>query len=500
MEARLDVFRWREIAAALVRRRRLVARVFAVGALTAAAIALLRPPAYNATAKLAIVSERARLVLSPDPKDGSAVEQPTDQDLNAEVALLRSPALIRSVLEKDGAGGDDSSGGLRESLGRAVSLPARLPQEIYRAVHGIDAPSELDGRVEDVASRLSIEGLPRSNLIEISFQDADAPRAAAFINALAAEHVARRAELNQRFRTRSFFETQRELLADKQRQAQQELNAFYDREKIDPTPERRAALRERLTKLELALADAQRELAESRARSTFLDSEVKAQPATVPALSSDSATDPSQIVRARLMELQLQRTALLAQFAPTSGKIADIDRQIEVAKHMLDDAHGGIAGKSANHTRQVLQLDLAQSQAKLAGIEARIAELQSQLDESRPLLKHLDEVAPQAQLLIDEARAAEESLATYRKKEEEARFSDALDASRIVNVALVEPAEVPRAPRAETSALIALFGALLSLLAGLAAGLIRDRLDGSVKSEAEAAQVTGLPILASVRS
>jgi len=96
--------------------------------------------------------------------------------------------------------------------------------------------------------------------------------------------------------------------------------------------------------------------------------------------------------------------------------------------------------------------------------------------------------------------AAKEAYATYAKKEEEARFTTALDESSIVNLAIAERAQPPVTPEKTKSMLIFAVGSMMSLLAGVGLAFIRDRLDPAVKSAAEAHGVTGLPILAEVSS
>src|SRR5262249_34522347 len=147
-------------------------------------------------------------------------------------------------------------------------------------------------------------------------------------------------------------------------------------------------------------------------------------------------------------------------------------------------------------TQQFLQLNLAQTQAQMAAVKARVEDLRAQIGTQRSTLEHLDAVASEQERLQQDVGGAREALQTYRKKEEEARFSNALDESRIVNVAVVEPARVPTAPEPSKSLMILTLGTLMSVLAALGLGFIRDRLDPTVKTSEEARAITGLPALA----
>jgi uncharacterized protein involved in exopolysaccharide biosynthesis len=190
----------------------------------------------------------------------------------------------------------------------------------------------------------------------------------------------------------------------------------------------------------------------------------------------------------------------LSKFAPTSMKIQDLDRQIEEARHLLaaEKESGGTDVEVANPAHQRLELLLAQAQAQMAALRARAEALRTQIVADAGKLEHLDQIASEQERLDREVVGAKESLQNYTKKLEEARFSDALDESRIVNVSIVEPAAPPLAPLPSKRGTVFGMGVAMSLFAGIGLAFARDRLDPAVKGGAEAQQVTGLPILAEI--
>ena len=152
-----------------------------------------------------------------------------------------------------------------------------------------------------------------------------------------------------------------------------------------------------------------------------------------------------------------------------------------------------------NPAFQNLEVDLAHTKAQIAAVGARVEALRAQVAQHRATVAHLDEVSSEQERLEQDLASAKESFLTYSKKEEEARFSSALDESSFVDIAVVEPAEVPTSPEKSKRMLTLAVGTAMSLLAALALAFLRDRLDPAVKSAAEAKSVTGLPILAEVR-
>jgi tyrosine-protein kinase Etk/Wzc len=135
----------------------------------------------------------------------------------------------------------------------------------------------------------------------------------------------------------------------------------------------------------------------------------------------------------------------------------------------------------------------------MAAVGARVEALRTQVAEYKTQVGHLDEISSEQERLESAVASAKEAAGTYSKKEEEARFTTALDESNLVDIAIAEKAEVPTVPEKSKQSIMLILGALMSLVVGVGLAFVRDRLDPAVKSAAEAKSVTGLPILAEVR-
>jgi len=492
---------WREMVAVLHRRRKLILQVFAGGFVTVAIGAWLQAPSYRATATLMVTSDRARVAVSPDADTPAIVNRVTDEDLISEATLLRSEALIREVLEPyQHDGTEEERPGLFSRVASLVTLPLHLPGMLYRTMHDIPWPTSLDWQVQAVAEHLSVAPVSKSNLIQVSYEAANAQWAASFVNELVVRHIERHTRLNQQSEAQRFYESQRQLLGGKFRAAEDALQAFYAREGPESTPEHAAGLRARLGELDTTLASSQTELAEGTARIAFLTSEMHGSPKSI-ATQSRLAQNPSaQVVKSRVLELGLQRSQLLATYAPTSVKVQDLDRQIADAKRLLNTQKEDVTDttSAANPAYQALEVDLAQTRAQMAAVQARVEALKSQIGDAHATMAHLDEKAAEQERLQQEVTASKEAYATYSKKVEEARFSSALDESSIVDIAVAEPATVPIRPEKSKKMVVLALGTIMSLMAGVGLAFVRDRLDPAVKSAAEAHGVTGLPILAEV--
>jgi uncharacterized protein involved in exopolysaccharide biosynthesis len=375
-----------------------------------------------------------------------------------------------------------------------------LPAILYRAAHGIPPATPLDQWVEGTYAELGVTPVKQSNLIEASIENRDPKWAARLTNELLAKYIERRSRLSQQSEAQRFYETQRHVLSDKTRTAEAALQDFYTRNGMDfMSPEQRTALRARLAELQLALSNSDTELQEGNARVQFLTNDIKNHPRSIPA--GPQGAPNQQLVKPRILELELERSSLLSRYAPTSVKIHDIDRQIAEAKRLMNQEKELMAETgAANPTFQALDVELAQTRAQMAAVQGRAEALRNQIADYRTRVAHLDEIGTEQERLEQDVANAKEAFATYSKKEEEARFASALDNSSIVNITVVEPAEVPTSPEKSKKMMVIALGAVMSLMAGLALAFTRDRMDPAVKSAAEAQGVTGLPILAEVRS
>lgn len=494
---------WQDAVAVLVRRRKLILGIFASGVATAALIGYLQGPRYRATATLMVTSHRARVAISPEANLRPSVEPVTEQDLNSQVELLKSTTLVREVLE---AYRNRIEHGEQEGWSQQIKpilhYLLHLPGLVYRTIHGLPQRSPFDDYVETTAELVSVTPIAKSTLMEVSYSASTPAWTAEFVNKLIARHVQRQAQISQQSQTLHFLESQEQILAEKLQRAQETLRVFYQREGIDSIPEQREKVGAQLVQVESNLTDAEGGLAEASAKVAFLTKEVPTHPKSLVTDPRLSQTDPVQMIKTRLVQLELERGELLSKFAPTSIRVQEVDKQIADVQRVF--AQEQKASKSILSglapTRQTLELDLAQAKAEAAGVTARIEALRARARAWRAQLGHLDQIASEQDRLEQAVTAAKQSLSTYLMKEEEARFSHALDESNLVNVAIAEPAEVPVTPELSTRRLAVLLGAIMSLLAGIGIAVVRDRIDPTIKGMAEAQSATGLPILANIPS
>jgi uncharacterized protein involved in exopolysaccharide biosynthesis len=452
-------------------------------------------PEYEAQAKLQLVSNRADVRVSPE--QGAAQVDKIDETLvNSEVSWFQSPGVLREVLEPWRSKVEARRpSGWRAAVASLVHLPLDLPTRVYRWAHGTAEPSAFDRWVAHVRKRLVVSAVRQSNVIEMSLRDGNPEFTAQVLKELIAYRMKQQTNLRQQNEAVAFYDEQIRLLGDRIHQSEEALRAFYASEGIAGGPEERKAVRDRLTEIRTNRTRTRTDLAEARVQVEFLEKALKAVPRRV-GLPSAGATS----MQTRLLELMLERTKLLATYAPTSVKILDLDQQIADTKRLLQEQSRLIADMTStvNPTYADVEKRLIETHAQLAALEARSATLAEQEREYREEMERAVSGTSRLEQLETDLERAGDAHRVYVAKREDARFASALDASQILNIAVIQPARVPTMPIPGHATMSIVLGALAGLMLGATLAFVRDRIDPTVKSVAEVSRLTGMPILGEV--
>lgn len=488
---------WREIVGSTVRHLRMVLSLVVAGAVVMGVSAFLQSPVYEARSALRLVANRADVKVSPEDRSPAQVERIDDNLVNTEVSWLRSEGVLREVLAPWRAKFEANQPPRPSRIvSRLVQLPFELPGMVYRRLHGAPEPSAFEAWVQRVRNRLVVSSERLSTMISMSFTDSTPEFAAEVLNSLIAYRMKGQTQLSRQDEALGFFEEQSQLLAERVRHAEEALRAFYEREGIVGGPEERQKLRDRLAEIHTLLAQSDTELAETRVRVDFLQKAMRRLPRRVEVPGTGAS------MQSRVVELMLERSKLLASYAPTSVKVADLDHQIAEAKRLLREEGKFIAEASAatNPTYAEVEKDLIQRQAQQVALEARIAALSEQEREYREQIRKSVGITSTLEQLETDLERAKVAHRTYIEKREAARFSIALDASQILNITVTEPATVPTTPVPVRTGADALLGAIAGLVAGIGLAYVRDLIDPTVKSVTEVSRLTGMRVLGEVSS
>jgi uncharacterized protein involved in exopolysaccharide biosynthesis len=130
-------------------------------------------------------------------------------------------------------------------------------------------------------------------------------------------------------------------------------------------------------------------------------------------------------------------------------------------------------------------------------LEAQAVATERNTREYQALTHDLENKEITAQDLQRDIKAAEGNYLLYLQKREEARISDALDKSHILNATIVEPPTAPVLPK-HSPFLLALIGFVASVIVSLGLAFTLDYVDSSFRTPREVEAILNIPVLAAV--
>lgn len=467
----------RDLVAPIFRHKRagmLVA--LAVFAMTAGVV-LTRPKQYEAEMKILVKRERVEPVVSADPDVRSPARMDVTEDqLNSEVELLKSRELLEQVAVAAGLHIDAPGSGVsRNTLARAV---------------------------QRLQSNLKISPIRRTTFIRVTYRAFDPAIAARVLTELARLYPEKHVALHRPPRAYEFFTAQAEQFRAELDDAERRLKEFGRQQHVVSADVERQNTLQRLADFEAALEQAHGSIADATRRITELESEAASTPArqTTQIRTSENRELIGQL-KPRILDLEVKHADMLRKFAPSYPPALEVEHELNQARDALaraEEAPFTEETTDQNPTHQWLQSELARVKTERAAVLARAEALTNSVGIYRERARQLDEQAAIQQNLTRTMKAAEENYLLYRRKQEEARISDALDRTRIVNVAVAEAPTVPSTPANIAPTWLLMLGAFLAVVLGTFTTYLLDYLSPYFRTPDEVESTLEIPVLATI--
>jgi uncharacterized protein involved in exopolysaccharide biosynthesis len=470
----------RDVAAVFFRQKRLLAISFAVIA-TAGVLYSALFPSYKAEMKVLLRRGRIDPAVSPAPTQSPAFQRDdiAEEELNSEVELLRDEDLLRQVV-----------------------LDTGLARKTWFSALTLQNPEEwTEKAVRRLADKLQVQPVRKSRLITVSYNSSDATQSAAVLRSLARAYLAKHAANVRPSGQQIFFEQQVNASRLVLEEAQNDLIAFTRKQGVVSAGLERDLLLQKLSDAvagELGLESA---IAQAGARLRVLDGNLHDLPQRrVVEIKNADNPQLEEKLKSKLLELQLQRTALITKFQPTYRLVQEVDEQIVLAKSAIDTEE--LKPLRDETTQDDPDFDWAHSErlkteVELRGLAQKREVAREQISVYRNAAQKLEANAVAQQDVEQQVKAAEEKYLLYSNKREEARIGDALDQNGLLNVAIAQQPRVPALPiwsflAATCFSFIGAFGFSTALV------FMTDFLDPSFRTPAEVFEFLGSPVLASL--
>lgn len=491
-EAYSAVYTMRYLLGIGFRHRRLMVVSFALIFAVVFAFVWFRPPQYEARMKILVKRERVDpLVSSDESSQQSLWLGVTEEELNSEVELLKSHDLLGQVVVATGLQERNEAGAV-ERLKRLIWTDAKETEATDRRIASA---------AQGLARRLEIQPLRKSTIIQVSYASPDPQLSAAVLTSLADRYLDKHLAVHRPSGAFGFFDQETQRYGNELALLQARMTDQNRKEAVISVQVQKENALRRVGELEAIEQTTQAQIAETVARIRVLEAQIASTPARGAAeIRHGSAVLLEQLYSQRV-NYELKRIELNRVFLPDYPLVKEVEAQIAKLEAAIASAQASPLVEETtdrNPTYDYLLTELAKSRSELAGLQARNAVTARNLASDRQRAWQLEQVALTQQALVRAAAQAEQNQLVYSRKREEARISNALDAQRILNVAIAEEATVPLEPSGPRRLLLLLLGALLAGVASVGLACAADFLDPSFRTPDEVEAFLGLPVLAAI--
>jgi succinoglycan biosynthesis transport protein ExoP len=323
---------------------------------------------------------------------------------------------------------------------------------------------------------LSVNRIPNTRLMEVTYVSTDPVQAARILNAHLESYKAQNREGHYAATTESTTWLQGQLADLKRRVEKSENDRInYERQnQIWAVDDRQNMTTQRLIELNKELTDAESETLKRRALYEYAES------GALDAVPQIRDNPVLQDIQKRRADLSLVYNDALNQYGPNFPKVQRLQAQMKEMDDQIAKERKGI----------VVQLRSDYNQVK-----ARQELLVQRLDEQKTATNAMSEKMVQYNILKREAEGNKAMYEGILTKLREAGISASLKSS---NIRVIDPAMIPSSPSQPARARNISLAFLVGLVGGVGLALLREYLDNTVKTPDDVETLARLPSLAVV--
>lgn len=474
----------REMAAPLFRRKRLLTIAFLSSFVVFTVIGLFF--FYRFKSEMAVLVNRERadsLVTIGIPNQTITEPVPvSEEEINSEAELLVSRDLLEKVVVLN-------------------HLQDREPSFIDNFLPKQDEAHRIASAVDALARKIKVRPSTKANIINVSYSARDAQMSYAVLNSLASLYMQKHAAVHRPPGSYDFFSAETEKYKKALEDSESRLRSFArtaggaapDLQRADIGLQLAGSIGQYHTTQEQIAADEHR-----------ISNDLEQMKATPQRSTTQIASSPADILLQQLgqslLAAETKRTQMLAKYDPSYPLVHEADHEVDLAESAFEKAQSFkyvTEDTNVDPTYELLREDLAKAQTNLAAERARLAANKTSIDSMQSQLVQIAEAGLDQSDLLRDQKANEENYLLYLSKREQEKTSDALDKTRIENVAIASPPSIPVLPVLSPSMVI-----LLALIAAaiLSVGWIylMDYMDSSFRTPAEIIDILDIPVVISI--
>lgn len=364
-------------------------------------------------------------------------------------------------------------------------------------------PEQTERMLSDLASKISIADAGRENLYTISYQDANGELAKKVVQSLLTIFVE-----SSLGKTRQDISSSQRFIEEQLQQYQQKLtdaeNALkeFKQKHIGMMPGQGGDYYAKLAEVSTQLRQAQLDQQEAVNRRDQLKRQLADEEPELTAAAAAGATnseidDRIQALQKQMDQMRLQYTELHPDVQATKRLIEKLEaeKKADLAKHKADPS----GSKIQNPVYQQLTLSIAEADANVSSLRARVAEYQRRYAELRNASNMIPQVEQEYTQLMRDYDVYRQNYDALLKRRESVTMSGEVESKTdTVDFRVIDPPFVPSQPAWPNRPLLLSLVTLGGLGAGIAVAFLLSQLRRTVTDRRVLRELTGLPLLGAV--
>ncbi len=433
-------------------------------------------PTYEASSKILVKFGRENIFspasTSAQGRNPILFDSSREESINSKVEILTGRNLIEKVIRDLGV----------NTIYPEIAKKTPTPRP---ASGGL---TSLSKAILSSEKSLSVASIKNSYIINIKFKHKDSLIAAQFVNKLVSAFLEHHLTVYKESEKYGFFDKQVILQKKMLRDSEKKLEAFKKQNSISSIARQKDLLLEQISALETRLSETRSEISNNEGKlKSFRGNSTAASIETI--MGEETELNPQAMsgIRNRLSELKLKEQDLLSKYTEQSMRVIDIKQEINEAQKLLhkeEQIYHNKAIVSIDHNLNALKSEAAAQKKQLAVYRQKLGIVNSM----ERKLKELER-----QFEINEA-----NYYLYVKNMEEARISNAMDAQKIANISVVEPALPPLKPVAPNKRLNVMLSIFLGIFAGFGAAFFSEFSSHTFTNNEDINKQLDLPVFASI--
>lgn len=492
--------------------RLIVTCLIFAGLVTWAAL-LVWPRTYQSEAKILILVGRESVSLDPTVTTSQTLllQKTQEEEINSALDILTSRSVADKVVEKIGAAAI-LDGYLPSSGGGEASLVASLVDTAKGVARGAmdrvllatglrDPLSDHELAVMKVQGALQIEAPKKSTTITIHAESKSPGMAQAIAQTVMDTFMEQHLVVTKTKGSKQFFTTQKDEAEKSLHELLTKKSEFMTERKIVSVDANRSLLKEQLGAIDRDLVIALGDLSQTTAEIEGLTKGMNGMDREIVASKLEASDNTWSGMRQRVYELELLEQSQTAIYTESHPMLIKTREQLEGARAILAKLDSDRLDESTTPNPVVLQLEeqLQLRQAKLAGLKSVIEEKRSQKSTVESQIRELLAQEVELTRMDNEIAVATSKLRQFSDKENEAIVIDSLQAERITNVSVFQPASFVERALKPNKPLLAAAGVMMGLLGGIGLAFLKEISAKSIRSVEQAEHILRQPVIGRVQ-